>query len=117
MTGPHNSQTNRDHLDDHNLTETETTVPDIEITPNSDLNIDPESKLLMASDEPQFIYTSPRPGLEALGIVINDPTHGPYTLLLTPAQAAFIVHQLIEGLGALDTIRLEHDYHHPGETQ
>lgn len=95
----------------------ETTVPDIEVTPNPDLNIDPESKLLMASDEPQFIYTSPRPGLEALGIVINDHRHGSHTVLLTPAQATFIVHQLTEGLAALDTIRLEHGYHHPGETQ
>lgn len=95
----------------------ENSVPDIDITPNADLNIDPESKLLMTTDEPQFIYTSPRPGLEALGIVINDPNHGPHTLLLTPEQAAFIVHELIAGLTDLDTIRLEHGYHHPGEIQ
>jgi len=92
-------------------------MPDFEITPNTDLDIDPASKLLTSTDEPTFIYTSPRPGLEAIGIVINDDRHGPHTLMLTPSQAAFIAQQLIDGLANLDTIRLEHGYHHPGETR
>lgn len=80
-----------------------------------EMNIDPNAQIISPSTEPDFIYTSPKPGLEGIGIVINDRRLGPFAVMLSPAQAKFVVDQVAEMLNSLDTIRLEHDYHRPGD--
>lgn len=74
----------------------------------NDLTAEEEaSKVLIPSREPGLIYTTPRPGLEGLGIQIADKRLGHFTLMLTPDQTRYLVEQLTIGLNNLETMRIE----------
>ncbi|OMC10103.1 hypothetical protein [Mycolicibacterium fortuitum] len=72
----------------------------------------PNSQLLIPKGPLDFIYACPRPGLEALGITINDRDGDSYTLLLTPEQCTWLIQNLVIGLTSLDSMRLEALFRH-----
>lgn len=94
---------------DRTTTEQEITVPQIEFRNDVDEN----STVLIPKEEPTFIFATPEPGKEGIGIVINDARRGSFTLLLSPAQVAFLIEQLAHGIANLEALRLECQYRGP----
>lgn len=68
---------------------------------------DPNGRTLYSATEPQFIYGTPEPGVDLIGITVNDPRHGPHTFMFSADQVDYIIENLSHVRGNVETMRIE----------
>lgn len=70
-------------------------------------NANPKGKVLFSETGPEFIYGTPEPGVDLIGITVNDPRHGPHTFMFSAHQVDYIIENLSHVRGNVETMRIE----------